>query len=65
MNAGAPIPDDAGKRKSFSIKPPHDAADGASSMGILSLGCSNKGSPQVLRVCTDSQGWVWKLYSVN
>lgn len=38
--AGIPIPDEARGKKSFSLKPPEDAKDGASSLGILCLDCN-------------------------
>ena len=38
--AGVPIPDGAGARKSFTIKPPPNCKDGAGSLGILLLVCN-------------------------
>lgn len=39
--AGVPIPDEAAGKKSYSLKPPGTAKDGASSLGILPLVCIN------------------------
>lgn len=37
---GIPVPDDAGGKKSFSLRPSGDHKDGAGSIGILYLGCN-------------------------
>ena len=47
---GVPIPDGAGSKRSYSLKPPNPChMEDASSLGILSLDCTLGGGPHKLQ----------------